>query len=64
MKTNNFFMLHLYLVRKGKLKEANWLLRRVIHNRQSILTVGLYDDCAWSVMQYCKSNGYFIRLTY
>ncbi|GAB6121623.1 hypothetical protein [Dysgonomonas termitidis] len=65
MKTNNFWMIHMHLVRKGELAIASWLLRKVIEgNKPAIIYHGLSCDPAWFVSGITKGNGYSIKLTY
>lgn len=65
MKTNNFFLLHMYLVRKGNYETASWLLKKVIAgNRPRAISYGLWNDHAWRIGGLTDSNGYFIKLTY
>jgi hypothetical protein len=65
MKTKNFFLIHMYLVRRGRYKTANWLLRKVIEGkRPKMIWHGLYTDEAWAVSSITDGNGYNIKLTY
>lgn len=64
MKTNNFFLLHMLLVRKGMLQEARYLLRNAL-NRPGYISISIYNNTAWNVSQYVKDfSGYGIKLTY
>lgn len=65
MKTKNFFLIHMYLTRKGCYETANWLLRKVIEGRRpSVIHHGLGNDPAWHVSGIADGNGYNFKLTY
>lgn len=65
MRTKNFFLIHMYLVRKGHYKTANWLLRKVIEeNRPKSISHGLGNDEAWQVSCIADGNGYYFKSTY
>jgi hypothetical protein len=65
MKTKNFFLIHMYLVRQGHHKTASWLLRKVIEDkRPPVIHHGLGNDPAWHVSSIADGNGYYFRLTY
>jgi hypothetical protein len=65
MKTNNFFLIHMFLVRKGYYKAANWLLREVIGGRRPrIISHSLSNDAAWQISHITGGNGYNFKLTY
>ena len=64
MKTNNFFLLHMLLVRKGMLEEARYLLRNAL-SRPNYIRVSVYNNAAWNIAEYVKDfSGYGIKLTY
>jgi hypothetical protein len=65
MKTKNFFLMHMWLVRNGHYKTANWLLGKVIEGkRPAIVWHGLTNDAAWHVSSIADGNGYNFKLTY
>jgi hypothetical protein len=65
MKTRNFFLIHMYLVRNGHYNIANWLLKEVVRGeRPEFICCGLCNDYAWHVSSIATGNGYSIRLTY
>jgi len=63
MKTKNFFLIHMYLIRQRHYKTANWLLRKVIEDkRPSVVWHGLGNDSAWhvsgiAVLKEMEANG-------
>jgi hypothetical protein len=65
MKTKNFFLIHMWLVRQGYYDTANWLLRKVIEgNSPETIWHGLGNDSAWHVSGIADGNGYNFKLTY
>lgn len=57
--------MHMWLVRNGHYKTANWLLGKVIEGkRPAIVWHGLTNDAAWHVSSIADGNGYNFKLTY
>ena len=55
-------LIHARLVREGKFSEAKLLLKSLILKKKAI-SMGLYDDVAWSLSRYFgDNNGYFFKI--